>query len=116
MTLSGSTPAAHRPGPLPTARPNRAFPSSSSNTLLPHQTSDAQLPLTAAAGPSRRRLPHEIPEFVDAESEVEEVVEGFGRWRAISGEDVGVVMRRRAEAGYGLADVSHLSQLCWEAY
>jgi hypothetical protein len=47
---------------------------------------------------------------------VEEVVEGFGRWRVVSGEDVGVVMRRRAEAGYGLADVSYISHLFWEVY
>lgn len=43
--------------------------------------------------------------MVDAESEADEVVEGYARWRVISGEDVGVVMRKRAQEGYGLGDV-----------
>jgi hypothetical protein len=94
--------------------PLRYFPPSSSNTLQPYQTLDAQQPLTAASGSSRRRLPHEIPEAEDASSESDEAVEGYRTWRVISGEDIGVVMRKRAEAGYGIRGVSAL--VCSPAY
>lgn len=40
----------------------------------------------------------------DAEEE-EKRVQGVPRWVNVLGDDVGVVMRRRAESGYGLKDV-----------
>lgn len=39
------------------------------------------------------------------EQQEEEKVQGVPRWVDVLGDDVGVVMRRRAEGGYGLKDV-----------
>jgi hypothetical protein len=51
---------------------------------------------------------HDIPESESSEVGVEEIVEGYDKWRNISGDDISVVMRKRAEEGYGLGNVRYI--------
>lgn len=103
------TPAIHRQGekpfvPASPIRQNR-FQLSPQMDQRAHFSTSPE----AVSGPSRHAP--QIPPAVDeVEAEDEDVdgdlLRGYSAWRQITAEDIGVVMRRRAEDGYGLTDVS----------
>lgn len=106
VTPSPSSISATRPAEAHntlTRPPPRVFPPSSSNTLQQIES------IQGRPGPSRLGVPHDIPESESSEAGAEGVIEGYDKWRNISGEDISVVMRKRAEEGYGLGDVSPIS-------
>lgn len=98
----------HQQGPNARRSPHtaRAEGLTPANKFLPRQPSEAQLPFTPGAGPSRHRLPHEIPEAASSDSGEDALVQGYEAWKGVSADDIGAVMRKRAEEGYGLQDVS----------
>lgn len=93
-------------GTTQSGRAQMLFSAGEQTAGLQRQLVDSLSPRALAAGSSKQRLPHEIPEAEDSDSDADDVATGSSSWRSVGGADIAVVTRKRAEDDYGLGDVS----------